>query len=67
MSSDKQKEYRETLAIADMCRSYLYMNDFLSESENEKVFNRISKWQDKKKVSISREQLESVEIIYKGK
>lgn len=67
MSSDKQKEYRETLAIADMCRSYLYMNDFLSESENEKVFNRISKWQDKKKVTISREQLASVEFVYKGK
>lgn len=61
---EKLKERRESIAIANKCRSFLYMNNFLSDTENEKVHNRISKYQDRYKVSITRTQLDSVDIIY---
>lgn len=64
---EKAKEKRETIAIANMCRSFLYMNDFLSDTENEKLHKRISSYQDRNKVSISRKQLDSVDFVYKDK
>lgn len=44
-----KKEKREKLAKSDFCRSFLYVQGFLSDSENEKVHQRIRKWQDKSK------------------
>ena len=58
------KERRKLIAIANKCRSFLYLNDFLSDMENEKVHSRISKYQDKYKVSITNKQLDSIDIIY---
>lgn len=63
-NKDKLREKRENLAKADFCRSFLHIQGFLSEQENEKVHNRIMKWQDKNKVAISEEQLQSVDISY---
>lgn len=61
---DKERELRENLAKANFCRTYLHIQGFLSEQENEKVHTRIMKWQDKNKVAISEEQLLSVDISY---
>lgn len=59
-----QKEKRENLAKSDFCRAYLHVQGFLTDAENEKVFQRIRKWQDKNKVEITEEQLLSVDITY---
>lgn len=59
-----KKEKRENLAKSDFCRSFLYVQGFLSDSENEKVHQRIRKWQDKHKVGVTMRQLLSVEITY---
>lgn len=60
----KPKEQRAIIATANACRSVLYMHGFLSETENEKVFKRILKYQDKHQVAVSREQLDNVCITY---
>lgn len=51
------KEKREVLAKADFCMAFIHINGFLTDTENDKVFQRISKWQDKHKVSITEEQI----------
>lgn len=57
-------ENRKKLATANLCRAYLHLNRFLSDSENDKVFNKIRKWQDKNKVKITNAQLDSTDFIY---
>ena len=57
---------KEELAISVWCRQYLYFNNLLSESENDKVHKRISKAQDKHKIGITDEELDSVSIVYKS-
>ena len=64
MNKEKQKSNRELLAKAVFCRSFLYFVDFITEKEAEMIFTRIKKWQDKHKVSISPEQINSIEIMY---
>lgn len=64
MKNEKNIEKRKSLAIANECRSFLFMYDFITDKENEKIFKRIKKFQDKNKIGISRKQLDSVEIIY---
>lgn len=61
---DKELQNRKTLAIANYCRSFLYYGNFISESENDKIHDRIKKFQDKNKISISEEQINSVDINY---
>lgn len=58
------KEKREILAKSDFCRSYLHVQGFLTDAENEKVFRRIRKWQDKHRVGITDAQLWSVDMTY---
>lgn len=65
MDNKKTKELRSKIAIANACRTFLYFNDFLSDTENDKIHKKISKYQDKNKIAISREQLDSVEFICK--
>lgn len=60
----KQEEMRENLAKSDFCRAYLFVQGFLTDAENEKVFRRIRKWKDKYKVGITDAQLLSVDITY---
>lgn len=59
-----QKEKRENIAKSDFCRIYLHAQGFLTDAENEKVFRRIRKWQDKHKVGITEAQLLSVDMTY---
>ena len=56
---------REQLATMLFCRSYLYYSDILTESEATKVFERIKKFQEKNRINISMEQINSIEITYK--
>lgn len=58
------KEKRENLAKANFCRTYLHIQGFLTDAENEKVFRRMRKWQDKYKVGITDAQINSVDMIY---
>lgn len=57
-------ENRRKLALLNLCRSFLNVNGFITEAENEKIHNRIMKWQDKNEISISEAQLYSVDFIY---
>lgn len=58
-------EKRRLLAQLNFCRSLLYYFGMITDSENEKIRNRVSKWQDKNKIEISQKQLDSVDITYK--
>lgn len=60
----KNIENREKLAKADFCRCFLHLQGFLTDAENEKVFQRMRKWQDKHKIVITEEQLLSVDMTY---
>ncbi len=64
-TTDKMKN-KEDIAIAVWCRQYLYFNYLLSEAENDKVHKRISKDQDKGKIGVTEEDLDSVGLIYKS-
>lgn len=62
---EKAAERRKELAALLFCRSYLYYNDMLTEKEAESVFKRIRAFQDKHKIVISAEQINSVDINYR--
>lgn len=57
-------ENRRKLAIATFCRSYLKFHGFITLEESERIFSRILKWANKNKISISEEQLDSVDFVY---
>lgn len=61
---EKAAERRKELATLLFCRSYLYYNDVLTEKEAESIFKRIRAFQDKYKIVISAEQINSVDIKY---
>ena len=54
---------RKQLAIMVFCRSFLFYNQMLTEREADRVFDRIRAFQDRYKIDITREQIDSVEII----
>lgn len=56
---------RRLAAIACICRSFLYLNGFITEAENDRIHRKIMKWVDKHKVTLSKEQINSVEFTYK--
>ena len=56
-------ERRKELATLLFCQSYLYYHDMLSSAESK----RISAFQDKHRIAITREQIDSVEIKYQDK
>lgn len=55
---------RKKLAIAILCRAYLHIHGFITDSENRRIHNKIMKWQDENKISISEAQLDSADFIY---
>lgn len=55
---------RKKLAIAILCRAYLHIHGFITDSENRRIHNKIMKWQNENKVSISEAQLDSDDFIY---
>lgn len=58
------KERRENLAKADFCRTFLHIHGFLTDKENENVFQRMKKWQNKYKVELTEPQIFSVDMTY---
>lgn len=56
--------YRQDLAAVNFCRAYLRIRGFLTNTENEKVHKRISKYQDRNRIEISLAQLMSVKLAY---
>lgn len=56
---------RRIVAIACACRSFLYLSDFITEAENDRIHERIRKWLNKNKVTISEKQINSVDFTYK--
>lgn len=62
---EQQKQHRATLAIADACRSVLFLNGFITDKENERVFDKIMKYKNKHRINISANQLQNVFITYK--
>ena len=57
-------ERRKELAIMWICQSRLYCSGILTQVEDREMFNRILAYQDKYKIAITKEQLDSVEIKY---
>ncbi len=57
MNKIKDKTRRENLAKADFCRTFLHVQGFLTDKENEKVFQRMKKWQDRYKVQLIDEDI----------
>lgn len=66
MNKIKDKARRENLAKADFCRGFLHVQGFLTDKENEKVFQRMRKWQDRYKVQLTEAQIFSVDMTYHG-
>ena len=64
MNEITQKKNREILAKTVSCREFLYHLDFITDSESEKIHQKIMKWKKRNMVSISREQIESVNMFY---
>lgn len=63
--TDIKANKRQELATMLFCRSYLYYSELLTEAEANKVFKRIRAFQDKHKIEITREQVDSVDATYK--
>lgn len=57
-------ENRRKLAIAVLCRGFLHVQGFLTDSENEKICQRILNWQDENEVEITEEQMLSADFTY---
>lgn len=57
-------ENRRKLAITNLCRGFLRIQGFLTDSENEKIYQRILNWQDENEVEITEEQLLSADFTY---
>lgn len=55
---------RRFLAIAVLCRTWLHLNGFITDMENEMIHTRIKKWQDNTRTEITEEQLYSADFIY---
>lgn len=55
-----KKEYRGILARYYFCRSFLYLSGLITESENNKIQERIRKFQDKHKIEITQDRLLSI-------
>jgi hypothetical protein len=55
---------KEKLAMLNFCRTFLYLNGIISQSQSEKIHTRILAFQDKERIEITQEELDSVEMIY---
>ena len=62
MTKEEKKEY---LAELNFCRSFLFIGGMLNDKENKNVHKKISSYQNKNRIEISKEEIDSVEIIYK--
>ena len=53
----------EIISKSALCRSYLYIAGFLTDSEAEKVHSRIRKYQDKHRQNVSSEDIGGVRLV----
>jgi hypothetical protein len=53
-----ENKEKQILIAAMHSRKFLFFHDFLSEKEAKKVFDRISKYQDKHRIEVTKEELE---------
>lgn len=60
----KEIENRKKLAILDLCRSCLFVEGFLTETEALRLHQKILKWEDKNEVKLTRAQLYSANFVY---
>lgn len=49
---------KEILILAVNARKLLYLHDFITDKEAKKIFDRISKYQDKHRIEVTKEELE---------
>lgn len=61
------KEFRQKLAILLACKRFLSVAGMITESEGRLIINRIMKFQDKYKIEITQQQLDSVHLKYEDK
>lgn len=59
-----QSGLRRRLAIITTARSVLYLNNMITESENDRIHQKIIKFAEKNKIKISRAQIDSVHFTY---
>lgn len=55
---------RQRLAIISTARSILYLNNMITESENDRIHKKIAKFAEKNKIEISCAQIDSVDFTY---
>ena len=55
---------RSQLAKAVLYKDFLHINSFTTDAENDKILNRIRKFQDKNEIDISEAQLDSANLTY---
>lgn len=61
---DKKEYYRYMLAQMQYAREFLYYSNIITEKENENIHKKIMRYQDKHKIGISMQQLNSVYMEY---
>lgn len=64
MTDKELADLRGELATVCFCVSYLRIHGFLTETERDKVYKRIDKFQDEHEIEISEAQMLSVDITY---
>lgn len=55
---------RRRLALIINARSILYLNNLITESENDRIHSKIMQFAEKNKIQISRAQIDSVNFTY---
>lgn len=55
---------RRRLALIINARSILYLNNMITESENDRIHSKIMQFAEKNKIQISRAQIDSVNFTY---
>lgn len=57
MKKFKGNPYKEILVEAMHCRAFLRIQGFLTDRENDKVFERTRKFQDKHKIEVKAKEV----------
>ena len=61
---NKKKILRRKLCIALLAKTYLHYNGFTSDGENDKIFKRISKFQNDLEIKVTSAQIDSANFTY---
>jgi hypothetical protein len=58
------KEHRQKLAILLACKTFLKVSGMMTDAEGISIINRIMRYQDRHKIEITQQQLDSVHFKY---